>query len=348
VNHPRFFNGSGSFTLTEILTATAVLSVLFTIMFGILQQTSNGWQAANRRVEASQAVRLAFEQICQDLEHCYPVRATNVPLPRMGANATNLATNATSNYAFGFVHSNSPSTPTWVAQAISQPNDMIFVVTSYAPSVQMGSGDLAEVGYVPVYVTRSSTGPGYANTREGRYVLLRSFPLTIPNASGNAPLIMTPLVDFYGGSTNWESTPGVAQDFTRTNFFPVVDNCIGFDVSFWYRRNGTGPLTPTNVWGRPEIGSTNYWPGSPSDSLPGLPAAARVTLCVVDERTAERIYRLRSNGLTAAQISNVIASVTNPAALSQIPDDPPGMRNVLRQGVIGFQRTVYFKYASNN
>ena len=98
---------SRSFTLTEILTATAVLSVLFTIMFGILQQTSKGWQAANRRVEASQAVRLALDQICQDLENCVVVNRTNLLLPTTTNTPSEGGTTSafsSTNYAFGFVH----------------------------------------------------------------------------------------------------------------------------------------------------------------------------------------------------------------------------------------------------
>ena len=62
-------SSSPSFTLVEILVATAILSILMAIMFGILQQTSAGWQAANRRVEASQVARLAMDQIASDLEN---------------------------------------------------------------------------------------------------------------------------------------------------------------------------------------------------------------------------------------------------------------------------------------
>jgi len=337
---------SSSFTLTEILTATTVLSALFTIMFGILQQTSAGWQAANRRVEASQAVRLAFEQICTDLEFAVPVVLTNAPLPLMddGQGATEGATNQTANFAFGFVHANAPPTPSWVGQAISQPNDYIFVVTPYSPSVQMGAGDLIEVGYVPVWVTGSASLPGYVNTPAGRFVLCRSLPMRFSTGTNVSTANAQPVVDFLTNSTAWETTPGVTS--AATNFFPIVDNCVGFDVQFLYRPNGNQAPTWTNVWGRPSTNSTN-WTGMPPNALRGLPLAARVTLCVIDERTAQRIYRMVGNsGLNASILSNVVASVEDPTALNRIPDNPVGLRSVLRQGVIGFQRTVYFKHAA--
>lgn len=344
----RSFAGSvsPSFTLTEILTATTVLSVLFTIMFGILQQTSAGWQAANRRVEASQSVRLAFEQICTDLEFSVPVVLTNAPLPLMSSGSqdtTNAATNTVNNFAFGFVHANAPTTPPWVGQPVSQPNDYIFVVTPYSPSMQMGAGDLMEVGYVPVWVTGTASSPGYVNTPPGRFVLCRSLPMRFNTGTNVSTANAQPVVDYLTRSTNWESTPGVNS--AATNFFPIVDNCLGFDVQFLYRPDGNQAPTWVNFWGRPSTNSTN-WTGMPPGALPGLPLAAKVTLCVIDERTAQRIYRMVGNtGLDASTLSNVVASVEDSSALGRIRDNPPGLRNILRQGVIGFQRTVYFKHA---
>jgi hypothetical protein len=66
-------------------------------------------------------------------------------------------------------------------------------------------------------------------------------------------------------------------------------------------------------------------------------------MCVVDERSAERIYRLLPNGLSEAMISNLVEAVTNPASFENIPDSPTGIRATLRQGMIGFQREVFFK-----
>lgn len=323
---------SRSFTLTEILTATAVLSVLFTIMFGILQQTSKGWQAANRRVEATQAVRLALDQICQDLENCVVVNRTNLLLPtitnRPGGGGTTPSF-VTTNYSFGFVHSNQPSPQqSWLAQGtggvlISSPNDCIFVVTPVSPSLGTGGGDLAEIGYVPVWVIRSSSGPGYGNTPQGRYVLIRSFAAT----NG------LPQNDFLTNSANWETTPGVRYDNISENFSPVVDNCVGFDIRFLYRTNANGAILTATNWPRP---GDRDWTG--------LPIAADITLCVMDERTAARVFQhVKTQGLKTGDISTVVASVTNATVWTNISD--PALRNMLREGVLGFQRRVYFRGA---
>ena len=341
---PCSHRSEGSFTLVEILAAMAVLSVLFTILFSILQQTSRGWQAANRRVEASQAVRLAMDQISADLENCVALAATGRALPQI-QNGTNLTTN----YAFGFVHHDGTraTNPTWLptGATLSQPNDFIFVVTPYQPSQAFGSGDLAEVGYVPVRVMRASSGDGYGNVRIGRYALLRSFPVRFANATGatRASTNAQPITDFLTRPTDWETTPGVRNDGTATNFFPILDNCLGFDVRFVYGSGAGTASSPT--WGRPQV--TGVWGPRgthPTNAPNGLPLAAVVTVCVVDDRTAERLYRMASNGLSRADLSNVVASVTNVGAFTNISD--VGLRQTLREGVLGFQRQVFFKNAA--
>lgn len=342
---------AGSFTLVEILTATAILSILFTIMFGILQQVSIGWQAANRRVEASQAARLALEQIAYDLENCVAVRRVNQPVPGL-AGQTGAA--ALTNLAYGFAFHNSPTTPNWVAQAISQPNDMIFVVTSSRQSLQGAGEDLMETGYVPVWVNRTSGGlPGYGNVRMGRYALLQHRPTTnLVQGVGSARTTnLVPMTDFMTNSLGWETTPGIIDPNVK-NFIPVVDNCVGFDVKFSYTNNAGQRFTNISTWGRPNLNPNaqvgQRWHNNPSgnnnpNGIDGLPQSATITMCVVDERTAERIYRLRPNGLSDVMISNLVAAVTNPASFESIPDDPQGIRATLRQGMIGFQREVFFK-----
>jgi type II secretory pathway pseudopilin PulG len=342
---------AASFTLVEILTATAILSILFTIMFGILQQTSAGWQAANRRVEASQAARLALEQIAYDLENCVVVRRVGQPVPGLAGQTGN---QALTNLAYGFAFYDAPSTPSWVKQSISQPNDMIFVVTPRRHSLQNAGEDLQETGYVPVWVTRTSGGdPGYGNVRIGRYALLRHLPTTnlIQTIGGQTITNLVPMNDFTTNALRWEETPGIEDPIIK-NFIPIVDNCVGFDIKFSYT-NATGQrFTGIPSWGRPNLNANapagQRWHNNNNNQnnppgIDGLPQSATITLCVLDERTAERIYRLQSNGLSVAQISNLVAAVTNPASFESIPDNPPGIRATLRQGMIGFQREVFFK-----
>lgn len=151
--------------------------------------------------------------------------------------------------------------------------------------------------------------------------------------------------DFMTNSLGWETTPGIVDPNVK-NFIPVVDNCVGFDVKFSYTNNAGQRLANITDWGRPNINpgaaAGQRWTGNPN-GIDGLPHSATITMCVIDERTAERIYRLRTNGLTVAMISNLVAAVTNPASFENIPDTPAGIRATLRQGMIGFQREVFFK-----
>lgn len=312
---------SSSFTLTEILAATAILSVMFSIMFGILQQTSRGWQAANRRVEASQVARLAMDQIASDLENCVAVAQANIPLPN-GARV---------NLAFGFVHSNAPGmSQAWLPTSIniSRPNDFIFVVTPYNPSLNLGTGDLCEVGYLPIFVASQT---GYSTMRAGRYVLLRHLPLTFVGGGNSTVTNAQPMNDFLVNSAAWETTP---TGVSTTNRLPFVDNCIKFDIKLLYT-NANGRILTNDTWGRPTIiGNTVTWQGNPPN-VSGLPLAADIQMCVIDEKTAERIWRIR--GMTALDLAEKDGIPTNWSAVR------PDLRSTLQESVLTLQRRVYFK-----
>jgi len=314
---------SRAFTLTEILAATAILSVLFSIMFGILQQTSRGWQAANRRVEASQVARLAMDQIASDLENCVAVAQSNVIVPGRGT---------PTNYGYGFVHSNrADMNQGWLPTSIniSRPNDFIFVVTPYSPSLNLGTGDLCEVGYIPIFVASQT---GFSTMRGGRYVLLRHLPMT--NGRGNTTVTNAqPVNDFLANSAGWESTPSGVDTVNR---LPFVDNCIKFDIRFTYV-DANGQIQTSETWGRPTINGNNVsWQGNPA-GVTGLPLAADIQMCVIDERTAERIWRIR--GMTALDLPEKEGIPTNWSAVRE------DLRTTLQESVLTLERRVYFKNA---
>lgn len=318
-------SSGASFTLVEILAATGILSVLFTIMFGILQQTSRGWQAANRRVEASQAARMALDQIASDLENCVAVAQGNVELP----------SGRTANLAYGFVHSNAPAmNQPWLETSIniSRPNDYIFVVTPYAPSLALGSADLCEVGYIPIFVGTSS---GWSTMRGGRYVLLRHMPLQFSSGGTASVSNAQPRNDFIGNASRWETTP---TGVDTTNRLPFVDNCIKFDVRFFYT-DTNGVLRTNTSWGRPTVsGSTVAWAGNPTGA-DGLPLGAVIQMCVIDDRTAERIWRVR--GMTALDLAEKEGIPTNWMAVR------PDLRSTMQESVLTFERRIYFKNRTN-
>lgn len=314
-----------AFTLTEILAATAILSVMFTIMFGILQQTSKGWQAANRRVEASQAARLALEQIAADLENCVAFIATNMPVEP--ANPRNRS------YAFGFVHLNAcaGSGDSWYSSETppSLPNDAIFIAAPRPASVNSSGSDLTTVGYAPLFVARAG---GFANTPEGRYVLCRSFPV-----SNGIP------IQSFTNSSTWETFTPVREGGASTlpNFFPIVDHCVRFEIRFVYYDTSGSLRTNATTWGRPDTNSPTGWSGLPSGARPGLPLAADITLAVLDDRTAERLYRIQ--GRTVLPAGTIELIPTNLAAISQT-----NVQRTLQEGLTWFHRRVYFKNNAAN
>jgi type II secretory pathway pseudopilin PulG len=318
----RIFRSTPAFTLVEILAATTVLAVMFVIMFGILQQTARGWQGANRKVESTQAARLALEQMASDLENTVAVLRTNVSIPR-GTGITN--------YAFGFAFLDgstgftADSLPSGGAVKPTTPNDSIFVVTPFSTSLNAtaGGGDLCEVGYVPMFVGRAT---GYGNTWEGKYILVRSFPNT-----NNVPSS-----DFAANSSGWWLTPGVKYESQVSNFYPLIDNCLRFEIKFYWTNASGALLGPTNSWGRPTTNGT--WQGNPVN-VTGLPVAADITLSVLDERSADRLYRYpRFGGLTMLP-PTILTNL--PYNLKDISDE--GLRRIFEEGLTTFQRRVYFK-----
>lgn len=309
-----------SFTLTEILAAVAILSVLFTIMFGILQQTSLGWQAANRRVEASQVARLALEQIASELQSCF-VAAGTYPIP-----------SGSTNYGFGFVHATitSVTNPPWIqgttpGLALAAGNDYLYFAAPQPSSLNAPHGDLCEFGYLPVWNPTTSTNA----FRRGRYFLLRHFPFNFSNTSS--------LADFSRNSSQWETTPAGT---TQTNRLPFVDNCIRFDVRFVYSNTTTGTIDTNNTWGRPTISGGNVtWVGNPPGAPNGLPLAADLTISVLDDRTAERLFRLRPAGLgnDLDKIPDNLGAITGSNAAA--------IQATLRGGLTTFRRRVEFLHA---
>lgn len=328
------------FTLVEVMTATAVLSILFSIMFSILQQTSKGWQAANRRVEASQVARLALEQIASDLENCVAISTSGLRVP----GSTNPR-----GYAFGFVHSHAPSfrtddlaTDSLPSQVnLSMPNDYIFVVTPYAPSMALGSGDLCEVGYIPVYVARSG---GYVTVRQGRYVLLRHMPVAFPTVNTTVANAQ-PVTDFLANPDRWFLTPRLQNNNPpdAPNFFPIVDNLIAFNVELIHT-NSAGALTTFPRWGRPSTNNSG-WTNKPTGAPDGLPLAADITLCIMDDKAAERIQRIPTRGLSRALDQGEKEEVSKTPVDWNSPRIGSDVRSTLQESVLTLKRRVFFKNA---
>ena len=169
--------------------------------------------------------------------------------------------------------------------------------------------------------------------RGGRYVLLRHMPLQF--SAGNTTVTNAQPVNDFITQANWHETP---TGVSTTNRVPFVDNCLKFNVQFFYTNSG-GVLVTNATWGKPTVtGANASWVGNPA-GIQGLPLGAVITMCVVDERSAERLNRLSSgNALSAAVISSI---PTNWSAV------PANLRSTLQTSVLTLERRIYFKNRTN-
>lgn len=58
---------SRGFSIVELMAATAILTLILLVIFGISQQASTAWKSARSKIEAFQSARLAFENITATL-----------------------------------------------------------------------------------------------------------------------------------------------------------------------------------------------------------------------------------------------------------------------------------------
>lgn len=82
--------GAKSFTLIELMAATAVLSSVLLLMVGMQDQMSRAWNNANRRTETGREARAALRMIATDLASLKTRRPTSGPVVNlMAGNVTN-------------------------------------------------------------------------------------------------------------------------------------------------------------------------------------------------------------------------------------------------------------------
>lgn len=298
------------FSLLEVLVASAVLVLLMGFTLGIVQQTVGSWEAASRKLEGSQAARLALDRISQDLENAFV--ASNVVRA-----STNLIFSNPPNLvnAANFVHvNNASSLPGGNPSGMSAPpgSDQVFVFSTTG-AAGVSDSPWVEAGYIPVYIARDAQSR--FTMAGGRYYLTRHAP---PLASGDRPVTNSEGSVMFSNSlpltnatqTNWINNTAF-QTFNRV---PIVDNCIHFNVEF-IDANGQTNATWTN--------------------RTQLPKAGVVTMVVLNDRAAARLAQIRPNGLSASELqlaTNVALTDTNNA-----------VQNTLREGREILTRTFQFR-----
>ena len=133
--------GIASFTLIELMAATAVLSSVLLLMVGMQDQMSRAWNNANRRTETGREARAALRMMATDLAALKTRRPTSGPVVNL------VAANVTTG-PIPFVYYRGVGTaPLNIPGRLSGSMFLFGVVTR-------ANGDLNLVGY---YVARRTT-----------------------------------------------------------------------------------------------------------------------------------------------------------------------------------------------
>jgi len=286
---------TGAFSLLEMLVAMAILSLMMVFLFNLVAQTMRAWEGGSRQIEAAQAARIGLEKMAQDLQFALGGSAVAPPWQGGGVSKTNIVP---------FFSKNNAEARLGLADAftLAPSSGQIFAV---AP-LRSSDNQLHEIGFMSVYVTRTSAGAeGFYDMRGRRYVLMQH-AVSGTDTRGDFFYANTFPAD-QTGPREWLTEEGSAvQDGFRTSLIP---NC--YQLKFQYASNNNGVLSFSDQW-------------TAGDRLP---AGVSVTAKVMDEKTAARIASLRPNGLTAADVADGATS---------------DVARILREGSVEVHRFIPF------
>lgn len=301
------------FSLLEVLVASAVLALLMAFTLGMVQQTVSSWETASRKMEGSQAARLAMDRIAQDLENAFVADgAIRRPQDIIFTDPPNLVN------AANFVHINNASAlpgnrPSGISTTAG--SDQIFVFST-AGANAISDNPWLEVGYIPVFIAPNAQSR--FTMAGGRYYLTRHSPPLTTSGGIRRPLTNSEGAVLFSNSlpltdatlTNWITNTGF-QTFNRV---PIVDHCIHFDVKFIDANGQTN-----DTW----------------NNRTELPRAGVITMVVLNDRAAARLAQIRPSGLSASEL----AMATN----LSLPDTNDAVQNTLREGREILTRSFHFR-----
>ncbi|MCX7915757.1 MAG: type II secretion system GspH family protein [Verrucomicrobiae bacterium] len=165
--------------------------------------------------------------------------------------------------------------------------------------------DLTELGYAVVF-----TPGNYVTMKGGYYYLLRH---QVRSSGAGWDFFTNP---------NWHATPIIS---TR-NRVPLVDNVLRFELDY-ETPGGPDPQGTRRV---------DDWDNRTNE----LPRAVHITLAVLDRRSAARLNAVCNGGsLSGAKLADIPYNIQNSTVLQ------PAEKNVLREGLRVFYRTVHLRNA---
>lgn len=144
---------TAAFTLVELMTATAITTIMLLAMTGIFDQSMKAWRLSSRRADAERDVRAALTLLRRDLAGAvvttnYPMWVGETNLARVGIASANQPNLAPPTGTMGVVWTN-----------VSSP---LFFCT-LRRSDASGNGDLAGVGYYVAWDAAANDGRGAYN-----------------------------------------------------------------------------------------------------------------------------------------------------------------------------------------
>lgn len=138
---------TASFTLIELMAASAVLSVVLLMMVGMQDQMSRAWANANRRMDATREASAACRLMAQDLScllfrHPGDAGSASGPFDEGKALAPVLV-----NQGIPFLYSSNGSSPVSFNIPQTQPGSAYFFAVSAKAATSLGPEDYAIAGF---------------------------------------------------------------------------------------------------------------------------------------------------------------------------------------------------------
>lgn len=222
--------GQPSFTLVELIAATAVLSVVLLMMVGMQDQMSKAWGNATRRTDATREARSACRMMAEDLSSLYY-------RPMAGDNQANLAAGL-ENQGVPFLYSSNGQGSVIISNA--QPGSAYFFGLCTRKPSAANSADLATIGFYVAFTAETNIN-GFVSTN---YHLYRHY---VPAAG-----TMSNLSRWFSSSVNARVAGLLFQPNPSTDDVLARNTC-NLRITAYNRPDGN-----TKGWGNQVTNGLNY------------------------------------------------------------------------------------------